>query len=180
MHKAFTTSVAVFPNGTLLSARDDGRIQLWRHGERINEMNQGDPKYPSPVTCVAVLGNFIGTGGSGVIKLWNDQGSGGGWGHGQGFVFSLVPYKDFNQVPMKFSVKQPQYSIYRSSSHAATFGTGHDIYSGTSGRRRYSSPNIYSIRCQWRRAIKPTRTHGRIAARWAISTNAIFVQCLRR
>ena len=72
--KAFTTSVAVFPNGTLLSARDDGRIQLWRHGERINEMNQGDPKYPSPVTCVAVLGNFIGTGGSGVIKLWNDQG----------------------------------------------------------------------------------------------------------
>jgi WD40 repeat protein len=73
--KAFTTCVSVFPSGVVLSGRDDGRLQLWQHGERIAEMHQGDPAYPSPVTCSASVGDQLATGGSGIIRLWDDRGS---------------------------------------------------------------------------------------------------------
>lgn len=75
--KAMLTTVAVFSSGTLVSGRDDGKIQMWRHGDRVCEVCQ-DPHMnpPRPITCSTVVdqGNVLVTGGSGVLKCWSDEG----------------------------------------------------------------------------------------------------------
>ena len=74
--KAFIMFVGVFLDGTLVSARDDGRIQFWRHGERVCEVFQDNTNQQptSPVTCLSIVENFCCTGGAGVIKMWNSNG----------------------------------------------------------------------------------------------------------
>ena len=74
--KAFIMFVGAFLDGTLVSARDDGRIQFWRHGERVCEVLQDNSNQQptSPVTCLSIVENFCCTGGAGVIKMWNSNG----------------------------------------------------------------------------------------------------------
>ena len=75
--KAMVTTVTVFRSGTLVNGRDDGKIQMWRHGDRVCEVCQDQyMNPPRPVTCSTVVdqGNVLVTGGSGVLKCWSDEG----------------------------------------------------------------------------------------------------------
>ncbi len=82
--KSFLTTLAVTADGTLVSGMDNGKLQFWRHGERVCEavhdaagmggaaVVMGQP--PGPVVCSVGLRRGCATGGSGSVKLWDSQG----------------------------------------------------------------------------------------------------------
>lgn len=73
--KAYTTKVDVFPSGTLISARDDGKLQFWRQGNRVCEVCQDKyAQQPEPITCLAVVDDRCVAGGSGMLKVYSGDG----------------------------------------------------------------------------------------------------------
>ncbi|KAL9185731.1 hypothetical protein ACHAXT_003508 [Thalassiosira profunda] len=76
LRRAYINSLAVLPDGTLVSGLDDGHVQLWRRGKLVK-----DARHPtSKVDHVAAFPSssagdpsFV-TAGDGVMCLWNDEG----------------------------------------------------------------------------------------------------------
>jgi len=85
--RALITALAVLADGTLVSGADNGRIQLWRHAQRLEELLHepaatwgGDG--PGAVECLVPFaepaatahGHAFASGASGVVHLWTGAG----------------------------------------------------------------------------------------------------------
>ena len=83
--RAYVNTVTCLADGTLVSGNDAGRIQWWRHGERLREAihHPHGPallsiEAPLAVTCLAPLsegsGFGVASGGDGCTRLWTEGG----------------------------------------------------------------------------------------------------------
>jgi WD40 repeat protein len=77
--RGYVNSLAVLNNGTLVSALDDGHVQLWNRGHLIKDVVHGTGGGVEHVMSIPTSngnGNtkslFV-TGGIGMLKVWNDQ-----------------------------------------------------------------------------------------------------------
>ena len=84
LRRAYVNDLAVLPDGALVSALDDGHVQLWRHAEMVEDLVHGNadgggvehvvtmPQLPSD----AGNGPAFATAGQGVVRLWDEDGQG--------------------------------------------------------------------------------------------------------
>lgn len=82
--KAFVVNLACLDDGTLVSGMDNGKLNLWRHGQRMREIFHGGMSLlqgngnPSPVNCVAAIRGLsvaaFASGAHGSLKLWDKDG----------------------------------------------------------------------------------------------------------
>lgn len=78
LRRAYISDMASLRDGTLISALDDGHIQLWKHGELDQDLihdGAGDGGVDSLVVVSSESSNIaFCTGGRGCFKLWTDDG----------------------------------------------------------------------------------------------------------
>jgi len=71
---SYISVLAVLSDGTLVSGMENGKIQLWRHCERLREVVHG----PDAISCVTTLqgchGVAFATGAAGSVKFWSSEG----------------------------------------------------------------------------------------------------------
>lgn len=84
LRRAYVNDLAVLADGTLVSALDDGHVQLWRHAEMVEDTVHGNadgggvehvvtmPQLPSD----GGNGPAFATAGQGVVRLWDEDGQG--------------------------------------------------------------------------------------------------------
>ena len=84
LRRAYVNDLAVLADGTLVSALDDGHVQLWRHAEVVEDIVHGSadgggvehvvtmPQLPSD----GGNGPAFATAGQGVVRLWDEDGQG--------------------------------------------------------------------------------------------------------
>ena len=86
LRRAYVNDLATLPDGTLVSALDDGHVQMWQHAELVEDVVHGnaDAGGVEHVVALPQVGGSSGSGGGsapafatagqGVVKLWNDDG----------------------------------------------------------------------------------------------------------
>jgi len=79
IRKGYVNSLAVLPNGTIVSGLDDGHVQLWRRGELVKDLKHPSAKvehvlvWPSSTNHNSGLPSFV-TAGDGCICMWSTDG----------------------------------------------------------------------------------------------------------
>ncbi|KAL3906157.1 MAG: hypothetical protein SGILL_009386, partial [Bacillariaceae sp.] len=88
LQRAYVNDLAVLGDGTLVSALQDGHINMWKHGERVRDIihkggrSNNSPngvesvlafKYPSNVMETDGMPAFC-TAGQGGLRMWNSEG----------------------------------------------------------------------------------------------------------
>jgi WD40 repeat protein len=71
LRRAYVNDLAVLANGTLVSANDDGHVQLWRHGAlEHDEVHLGGEGGVDSVVALANEHTTFATAGRGCVRLW--------------------------------------------------------------------------------------------------------------
>ena len=84
LRRAYVNDLAVLADGTLVSALDDGHIQMWRHAEMMEDVVHGNADGGGVEHVVAMPqlpsdggnGPAFATAGQGVVRLWDEDGQG--------------------------------------------------------------------------------------------------------
>lgn len=82
LRRAYVNDLTTLPDGTLVSALDDGHVQMWRHAELVEDVVHGNSDNGGVEHVVALPqlhpssggGPAFATAGQGVVKLWNEDG----------------------------------------------------------------------------------------------------------
>jgi len=78
LRKGYVNSLAVLPNGTIVSGLDDGHVQLWRRGELVKDLKHPSAKVEHVLVFASSSTNhnapsFV-TAGDGCICMWSVDG----------------------------------------------------------------------------------------------------------
>ncbi|KAL7545713.1 hypothetical protein ACHAWF_009065 [Thalassiosira exigua] len=76
LRRAYVNSLAVLPDGTLVSGLDDGHVQLWRRGQLVKDARHPGSRVDHVLTFPSSNGGrpSFATAGDGVLCLWTDEG----------------------------------------------------------------------------------------------------------